>query len=181
VITGHVHRFAFRIVTRTDGLPVPVLVAPAVSPIFSNEPSFLTADVAADGVIRNLEEHSDVDGVWRDLGGSGTLGASAFTGQALVHLQRRLELEPELRETFATLYMGDSPYHEITAGNWRSYWCAAGAFNATAFRDCLDEGGFSFLTGRGVAAAGVVIVAALLAGAALIVIIRRRRGPRSAA
>ncbi len=179
VITGHVHRFSYRIVQRKESAPVPVLVSPAISPILGNLPSFLSADVAPDGIIRNLEEHSFLSGHWRDIGGLGTLGAGEFSGSALLALQRRLERDPELREKYALLYMGAAPYHEIDARNWRSYWCASTEFSSTAFRNCLDEGGFSFLTRRGVAvvAAGagatVIGIAAIVAG--VVTLVRRRR------
>ena len=175
VVTGHVHRFAYRIVERKGAPPVPILVSPAVSPILGNLPSFLTADVAADGIVRNLEEHSYVDGHWRDIGGLGNLGVSEFTGPALVNLQHRLEHDAALQEKYAELYMGDSPYHEIAPGAWRSYWCAATALNSTAFRDCLNEGGFSFLTRRGVAVVAFAVVFGALFLVALGIRLRRRR------
>jgi hypothetical protein len=183
VVTGHVHRFAFRIVDRKDGPPVPLLVAPAISPIFGNSASFLTADVADDGRIRNLEEHSFVDGHWRDVGGLGTLGVSEFSGAALANLDARLERDTDLREKFARLYMGDSAYHEITERNWRSYWCAAHEFGSTSFRDCVEIGGFSFLTRRGVvvvgSAIGVAFVVAAAVAAFIISSVRRRRASRA--
>jgi sphingomyelin phosphodiesterase acid-like 3 len=182
VVTGHIHRFAFRIADRPNAAPIPVLVSPAISPIYGNAPSFLTADVSSDGTIRNIEEHSFVDRTWRDIGGLGTLGVSEFSGPALENLQHRLERDEHLRETFATLYVGGSGYREINEHNWRSFWCAATEFNSTAFRDCLDEGGFSFLTRRGVFVVGGAIVAALLVAgliATLIIYVLRRRKRRA--
>jgi hypothetical protein len=179
VVTAHIHRFAFRLVNRATMAPVPLLVSPAISPIYGNSPSFLTAEVSRDGVVRNLEEHSYVDRMWRDVGGLGTLGVREFSGVALANLQRRLERDEHLRERFAMLYLGDAPYDEINARNWRSFWCAATEFNSTAFRDCLDQGGFSFLTRRGVLFVGSAVGAALLMAAALVGLIvyqiRRRR------
>jgi hypothetical protein len=177
VVTGHVHRFAFRVIPSSSA-PVPLLVSPAISPIYGNNPSFLTADVARNGTIRNLEEHSRVSATWRDVGGSGTLGVSEFSGPALVALQRRLAGNPDLRQRYAGLYVGDS-WPEINERNWRSYWCAADEFTATSFRDCLNEGGFSFLTWRGVAvvaaALGVIVVVFGALVILVIFVVRRRR------
>jgi sphingomyelin phosphodiesterase acid-like 3 len=176
VITGHVHRFAYRIVDRKDAAPVPLLVSPAVSPVMGNTPSFLTADVDPSGVIRKLEEHSYVHRRWRDIGGLGTLGVSEFSGLALVNLQHRLERDPALREKYATLYIGAARYQEIDPHHWRPYWCAATEFSSTAYRDCLDEGGFSFLTRRGVAVVAAGLGAAvLLIVVAVALLVRRRR------
>lgn len=177
VITGHVHRFSYRIIPRRDGGAVPLLVSPAVSPIYGNSPSFLTVEVGTNGVITNLEEHSYYDRSWHDVGGLGTLGASEFSGAALVNLQRRLERDPALRQTFATLYMGAAPYRASDTRYWRSYWCASTEFTSTSFRDCLDEGGFRFLTRRGVVVALIALSAVVfvLAGTALFVAGRWRR------
>ena len=172
VITDTFDRFAYRLVERKGAAPVPLLISPAVSPVLGNLPSFLSADVAPNGVIRNLEEHSFVNWHWRDIGGLGTLGVSEFRVRALVNLQRRLEREPELRAKYALLYMGDAPYHEVDERNWRSYWCAATEYSSTAFRDCLAEGGFSFLTRRGVAVVGAAATATIVVLGA----VRRRRG-----
>jgi sphingomyelin phosphodiesterase acid-like 3 len=185
VITGHVHRFAYRLIERKNSPAVPLLVSPAVSPVLGNAPSFLSADIAPNGVIRNLEEHSFVYGRWRDLGGLGTLGVSEFSGPALEKLQRRLEHDPALREKFATLYMGAGPFNEIDERNWRSYWCASTEYSSTAYRDCLDQGGFSFLTRRGVvvvavAAGGGAVVLAAVGGGIMVLVRRRRAAARNA-
>jgi hypothetical protein len=177
VVTGHIHRFAFRLVERKNAAPIPLLVSPAVSPILGNAPSFLTADVAPDGIVRNFEEHSYLGGLWRDIGGLNALGASEFTAPALVNLQRRLERDADLRSTYATLYMGGSSYSDITPRVWRTYWCATTGLTSSAFRACLDEGGLGFLTRRGVVVVVVAAVAVVLAivGATAFAIMRLRR------
>jgi ABC-type Fe3+ transport system permease subunit len=78
--------------------------------------------------------------------------------------------------------MGASRYQEIDPHYWRPYWCAATEFNSTAFRDCLDEGGYSFLTRRGVAvvAAGIAAVLAIVAAVVVAVVVVRRRRRRVA-
>ncbi len=183
VIAGHVHRFSYRIIGATGSAPVPLLVSPAISPIFDNNPSFLTADVASDGKIRNLEEHSRVRGRWRDVGGLGNLGASEFTGPALVNLQRRLARDASLRETYSMLYLGGTRWREIDEHNWRSYWCASTEFGSTDFRECLDEGGWAFLTRRGVIVVTIAIAGAVLVIGAIVVLVvrfvRRRRRARA--
>lgn len=178
VVTAHIHRFSFRVIDRRNAAPVPLLISPAVSPIFGNSPSFLTADVGADGIIHNLEEHAYVERRWQDIGGLGSLDTSEFTGPALVDLQHRLERDPKLRDTYEALYMGDSSYQEIDPGAWRTYYCAISTFSSTSFRQCVDEGGFSFITSRGILAIVAVVasVAAISAGiVALIVRVRRAR------
>ena len=185
IATGHAHRFAYRIIDRPGSTSIPLLISPAISPIYDNNPSFLTADVAVDGRILNLEEHSRVRGTWQDVGGLGSLGASEFSGPALTALQHRLTREPALRETFSRLYTGGTRWREINESNWRSYWCVATEFTSTGFRDCVNEGGFSFLTRRGVivvgvAFAGVLVVLGLIV-AFIVSTVRRRKRSRPTA
>jgi len=129
-------------------------------------------------VIRGLVEHSYGHYRWYDAGGLGSLGVGAFTGPALLDLQRRLEADAELRRTFARLYVGGSALNEITPGNWRFYWCGATAFGTSPYRKCLDRRGIGFLTGRGVAAAlGAAVAALIVFAGVVVVIVRRRRLP----
>ena len=172
VIAGHTHKFAYRIVDAARSHPVPILLVPAVSPIFRNEPSFLTVEVGADGTIGDAHEFSLLAGRWQNVGSLHDLGVTAFTVPALRNLQARLARDPALRARFARIYNGGAP-PEITEGNWRTYWCAAQAFSSTNFRTCLNAGGYSILTGRGIVAV-VVLIAAMLAVLAMGMLAFRR-------
>jgi hypothetical protein len=172
-VAGHTHKFAFRIVGASGRQPVPMLLVPALSPVFGNAPSFLTGNVSPGGTLRDVDEFSFRNGTWSAIGGMRSLGVDAFTGPQLVALQARLAREPQLRATFARLYGGGAT-PEINERNWSIYWCAATAFATAPFRECTQSGGFSVITRRGVEAlAGVAAIVALLAGA--FVWWRRRR------
>lgn len=179
VIAGHTHKFAYRIVDESGKRPVPILLVPALSPIFRNAPSFVTANVSDDGAVTRVEEHSYVRRKWRDDGGLESLGVRELTGEALRALQGRLEANPALRQRFADLYNGDAP-PEINEANWRLYWCAAAAFSAENFRACTNQGGFSLFTRRGLFAIGGAAAAFIIVAAAVAVMIIRRRAQRSA-
>ena len=161
-IAGHTHKFAYRIVNAAGPHPVPMLLVPALSPIFGNAPSFLTADVDRAGTLHDVRATTYLIGTWHHIGGMQSLGVDAFTGANLVALQGRYASDPALRARYATLYEGGAK-PEITERNWSVYRCAATAFGTTPFRDCLDAGGVSFLTGRGIEAviAGALIVLAI--------------------
>lgn len=166
-ISGHTHKFAFRLVDADGANPVPILLAPSLSPIFRNNPMFLTVDVGPDGTIRGIEEHAFDRGAWSDLGGTKDLGVGEFTGPALAALQRRLSSDPELRAVYSRLYSGGAQ-PEITPENWRGYWCAIGSMSSTDYRRCEGQGGYSILTERGifvvVSAVAVAVLAFILAG-----------------
>ncbi len=166
-VAGHTHKFAFRIVNATGPQPVPMLLVPALSPIYGNDPSFLTGDVTAGGTLRNVEEWSFDEGSWSGIGGMRSLGVDAFTGAQLVALQARLARDPQLRATFERLYGGGAK-PEINPRNWPIYWCAATAFTTAAFRECTQSGGVSVITRRGVLAIAVVCILVLLGAGALV-------------
>ena len=178
-VAGHTHRFSYRLLGAGSRAPVPVLIVPAVSPIYDNAPSFLTADVAADGTVGRVREHSYVDGAWQDDGGLASLGVPVVSARALLGLQQRLAAQPALRDVFGRLYTGDG-YREVTPRNWRAFWCAATELGVTPFRACMGEGGFSIFTGRGLAlaAAAAAALVVLLAVAALVLVRATRTQPR---
>jgi hypothetical protein len=179
VVAAHIHKFAYRIFGPTGPSPLPMLLAPAVSPIFGNGPSFLIIDVAPDGTIRGAEDHAFNGRRWSDIGGLHSLGVHSFTGKELLALQRRLDGNAALRARFASLYNGGAP-PEITEQNWRGYACAAIAFGVTEYRNCVGERGYSIFTRRGltVLGAGIVaflaVLAVLVAGVVWIVRFRRK-------
>jgi sphingomyelin phosphodiesterase acid-like 3 len=176
-VAGHSHKFAYRIVNADGAEPVPMLLVPAVSPIFGNAPSFLTANVDANGTLHDVKEHSFLNGAWGDIGGMPSLGVDAFTGTQLVALQHRLAGDLALRTTFERLYEGGAP-PEINQRNWPVYWCAATAFTTAAFRSCTQYGGFSLITGRGLEVLLIPAVLIALAAAAFVLWRRRRRALR---
>ena len=167
IVAAHTHKFAYRILNATEADPVPMLLVPAISPIFGNAPSFVTADVAADGTVSNVEETSYLRHAWVRLGGFATLGVRDFRGATLRDLQDRLATDPILRARYAALYNGGAA-PEITERNWRSYWCAATAFAAADFRACTDQGGFSVFTRRGLYAGAVAVVVVIAAATGIV-------------
>ena len=173
-VAGHTHKFAYRIVDAAGPDPVPMLLVPAISPIFGNEPAFLTAGVTGGGTLQNVQITSFSHGRWSGIGGMPSLGVGAFTGHALVALQARLAANPALRPTFERLYNAGAP-SEINDRNWPIYWCAATAFETTPFRNCTQSGGFSFITQRGLELLGAVVLF-IIAG--VVVIDRRLRHRR---
>jgi sphingomyelin phosphodiesterase acid-like 3 len=166
-VAGHTHKFAYRIVAAAGPHPVPMLLVPAVSPIFGNAPAFLTANVTSAGTLRDIDEHAYLNGVWSSPGGLRSLGVDAFTGVQLIALQARLAREPQLRATFERLY-GGGVSSEINDRNWPFYWCAATAFATAPFRACTQAGGISVVTQRGIIAFVAAALVVVLAVAGLI-------------
>jgi hypothetical protein len=173
VVAGHTHKFAYRI--SSGAHPVPMLLVPSVSPIFSNAPSFLELGVGPRGTIGTVREISYRSGAWQPLGDLAALGVRAFDAPQLLALQARLAQSRSDREQFARLYSGGAP-PEITESNWRTYWCSATAFSASAFQRCDDQHGLSILLPRALELAALAVAIVLLAGGILFVAFRFEKG-----
>jgi hypothetical protein len=185
VITGHIHRFWFRLVGDGGTAAVPLLTMPAISPIYGNTPSFLTATVTPDGTLIAADEHALIDRTWRTLDGTRALGMPRVDAPAIAALQTRLTRNAPLRATWSHLYNGGAR-PEITEHSWRGYWCATSALTTSAFRACIGAGGIGVFTAAGLVVtictavlliATAVIVTALVARA---VKTRPRAGPSDA-
>ena len=175
LIAGHTHHFAFRLTdAKHPARNVPILVAPSVSPIFGNSPSYLTLDVDAAGDVGNVAETSYVAGRWQRTGDLASEGVASFTAPALVEYEARLEANPALVERYKHLYSGGAA-SEISPRNYRTYWCAATALSAEDAEKCTRSGGISVFTGRALVLAGVVALLAAFAVFAIVRAIRRRR------
>ncbi len=157
VIAGHSHKFAFRLAGS-----IPLLLVPSISPVYDNNPSFVTLDVAPDGRIRDVTEFSQVGAAWQRVGDLRALGVTAFDAAQLRALHDRLENDPALRAAFARLYDGDASVAEITESNWRAYWCAAVDLSAGAYRTCAALGPAGRF-GAHAAALAAMLLAALAA------------------
>jgi len=136
LITGHAHRFSYRVTSADPHHGIPVLVAPAVSPIYGNGPSFLTLDVAVDGSIADVTEYSFVDAAWRREGALSTFGMRSFNVPELLEMQKGLRSDARLRERFLTMYAGGGLAEPRFTG-WEPYWCAAEFIAVDAFKACL--------------------------------------------
>lgn len=122
VLAGHTHRNDFRLF---DG--VPVLVAPALSPIYDNNPGFLSLSVNADGTLADYSEYAyDEDsgtwGVQSDF--KRALSASGFNAVQLTAAHARIERDADVRDRWAAMLMNGSQHREVDRGNWRIFWCA---------------------------------------------------------
>jgi sphingomyelin phosphodiesterase acid-like 3 len=178
VLMAHTHKFSYRVDATGGTHAAPIFIIPAVSPIFANAPSFLTVNVRPDGAIADADDHAFLNGRWRDIGGTRTLGLAAVTAPELLALQSRLAASPALRATYARLYnAGARP--EIDEKNWRAYWCTTTAFTAGEFDACIGHGaGISLITARGIrviAVAALGLVALIAVAGALVYRFRRKR------
>ncbi len=173
VLAAHIHKFSYRVIGADTHDPLPVFLIPSISPIFRNNPSFLTVDVANDGTITDAQQHALVDRRhWETIGSLRALGVERVSGEQLLALQHRLDRNPALLERYASMYNGGAP-PEFDEGNWRGYACASVALGATDYRRCLGQGGYSVFTRRGLTVIGFGLAVIAVVIAAVIMFFRR--------
>lgn len=121
-VTGHMHRDDFRVYAN-----VPILLAPAVSPVYNNNPAFLRLDVAPDGTLQDYTPY--IFDEWSSAWYAGdsfdtTYGVNAFTAESLASIHARLRTDETLRATWGVMMMSGSRQREVKPGTWLTYWCA---------------------------------------------------------
>jgi hypothetical protein len=177
VIAGHTHHFSFRLGNASHpDRDVPILIAPSISPIFDNAPSFLELDVAPSGIVRNVAETSFVDGTWQRMGDLASDGVASFTPSQLLAYQSRLDRDPALRAAYERFAAGGG-VSDIDARGWPVYRCAMSELSVSQFSGCTETGGLSVLTGR---AFRVIELSAAFLGLLIIAITIRVRRARAA-
>ena len=119
-LAGHVHRSGFRIAAG-----VPMLIVPSVSPIYDNNPGFLTLDVAG-STLRDFRqyEYDEESGEWSvQADFDSTFGTRAFTASSLSGAHDRIARDENVRARWESMEMNGAGDWEIRR-NWRLFWCA---------------------------------------------------------
>jgi hypothetical protein len=120
-IAGHTHRSDFRVLGG-----VPMLIAPSISPVYSNNPSFLALQVDPGGTVRDYQMYSfDLfNDSWSSvLDFDRAYGVGAFTAKNLSAVHARIPDDLDLRSRWESGLTGSSPAYSVRQA-WRAYWCA---------------------------------------------------------
>ena len=136
LIFGHLHMSTYRV-----GHGTPMLGVPSISPIFGNDPAFLTATVGARGTIRDYTAYAlDLArpgaAFAREYDFGDTYGLSAFDAPSLQRLGPLLAADARRRAAYERFYVsgGQDP---ITEAQYPAYACGTTALDPAAFRACL--------------------------------------------
>ncbi|MDG3004371.1 metallophosphoesterase [Paludisphaera mucosa] len=147
--TGHTHMDDYRLIRPGGGTSIPCKIAPAVSPIFGNNPGFQTyqydVDRAAVSGFQTYfrdglgEGRRPTEGRWaleydfRDAYGFDSLSAGTIG-----RLAEGIRSNAAVRESYIRFY-GVSSAPEITPRTLEYYRCAMTNLGAAAFMDCLPK------------------------------------------
>lgn len=134
LVAGHSHKFGFRAVNG-----VPALLAPSISPLMHNAPSFLLLDVTPAGDVTNVVQYARAEDAWQRLDDTRALGMPSLSIAGVAELNDRIDRDPALRQRFARDYDAGGGI-EISSRNWRGYWCAQTGVALDDYRACIAAG-----------------------------------------
>ncbi len=121
-IAGHAHRSDFRVLGG-----VPTIVAPSISPIYANNPAFLTLAVGAGGALRDytLVAYDARTARWApEFDFDRVYGARRVDVATMLAAHAAIERDATVRQRWAASLVAGSPVAEVDAGDWRAAWCA---------------------------------------------------------
>jgi hypothetical protein len=138
-VSGHTHMESFRIVgPRAGDQSVPMLLAPAISPVFFGNPSFTVLDVdSSSAQVLDSQVFTLDKGRWqREYDFDSVYGHGPFDAQHLWSAQDAIFDDDRVRRRFEMYYDGGSGRSPITDATWRAYWCSNVALTAVDFAAC---------------------------------------------
>lgn len=166
-LAGHTHMDDFRLDSagRPGRSPAFLLVTPAISPVFGNNPGLhvLSYDREAVSVLDYTAHRLDLaagpSAQWHEeYRFSQAYRLFPVTGATLETLSRSLrEGTGQARATYIRYYnVGNTAKPPITDQTWPIYWCAIGHPTAAAFQACVGHSTGREAAGRGRTVSGAV-------------------------
>ncbi|HEX2205447.1 MAG TPA: metallophosphoesterase [Longimicrobium sp.] len=148
-LTGHTHMNEFRVYETPGGGGVPGVGVPAVSPLFGNNPGFVSMRLDPSGSVLDYTAYAFTGGGaapqpgaggWITLFDFGALyGQSAVTGAAMRAAAARIASDATVRSAWQRNYTGGRTGQNPTDANWHGYWCAIGNLEASTYAACAQS------------------------------------------
>jgi hypothetical protein len=151
-IAGHLHTDAFRVLRSGDTLFGFVMITPAISPIFGQNPSFRRFTLGEDGTISAVDTYyvanlgDAVAGAmpqWRaEASFERSWNLPRFDTAGLETLYRRLSSSAAAQQRWIQTYGVQGPASAaVTLQNFSVYRCSVGSDQSSDFARCLCGGG----------------------------------------
>ena len=142
-IAGHTHMDSFRVIGPDPSTPrAPMLLVPAISPIYGNAPAFTILDVDSqtaqvdDSRVFVLSKGRD-DWHWsREYDFDSIYGRGTIDAQHLWNAQQEIFSDERVRRRFEEYYQAGDGTAPMTDATWRAYWCANVALTVTDYTAC---------------------------------------------
>jgi hypothetical protein len=146
-LTGHTHMSEFR-VYETAGGGVPDVGVPAVSPLFGNNPGFVSMRLDPSGNVLDYTAYAFTGtgspplpgaGGWITLWDFGALYRQpAVTGAAIVSAAGLIASDSTVRAAWQRNYTGGRTGQNPTDVNWQGYWCAIRNLEGPTYAACAQ-------------------------------------------
>ena len=149
MLAGHTHMNEFRVYGAEGDAPVAQLVAPSVSPIFKNNPSFDVLSVAPDTFsVRDVKTYSlnlaaaDADSQtpvqpWvRTSDLDQNFQIRNASGRSLYRLKQELKSNNKLFSSYSVRFMSGSAFPGFAMRNPPAYACSLSHFTVQGFSTC---------------------------------------------
>ncbi|HTU69429.1 MAG TPA: hypothetical protein VMF11_03830 [Candidatus Baltobacteraceae bacterium] len=144
-IAGHTHMDSFRVIGPDASTPrAPMLVVPAVSPIFGNAPSFTV--LAVDPNSAQVDDSrvfilSKIRSQWswhREYDFDSIYGSGPIDASDLWRVQQTIFGDERVRRRFEEFYQSGGALTPVTELFWRAFWCADVALTVTEYTACAQ-------------------------------------------
>jgi len=146
-VTGHTHMSEFRVYDAGSG-GVPDVGVPAVSPLFGNNPGFVSMRLDPSGNVLDYTVYAfTADGLspppaaggWITLYDFGALyRQTAVTGAAMDAAAALIASDSTVRAAWQRNYAVGHPGQNPTSANWHGYWCAIRNLEGPAYAACAQ-------------------------------------------
>lgn len=149
-LAGHTHMNGFRVLGPDASTPqVPMLVIPALSPVFASNPTFTLLRVNGDDASVEDAQYFVLDDLaalakdgrrparWhREFDFDSVFAHGTIDAAHLTSVQRMIFDDDRVRLRYEQYYDGDSGRQAMNDENWRFFWCADVALDVTAYDAC---------------------------------------------
>jgi len=146
-LTGHTHMNEFRVYATGSG-GVPDVGLPAVSPVFGNNPGFVSMRLDASGSVLDYTAYDFTGagappqpgaGGWITLFDFGALyRQTSVTGAAILGAASLIASDSTVRAAWELNYAGGRPGQNPTSANWQGYWCAIRNLESAPYAACAQ-------------------------------------------
>ena len=172
IVASHMHRASFGV---NGGIPL--LIVSSVSPVYDNNPSFTLLEVDAGGIAdEQIDAYSLPDGTWEPPFDFDTAyGVSRIDAGSALRAHAAIARDPNVRRAWGRAFVGDADKRDITASDWRTFWCAQTETSSAPYEACAGNGVRVLVVPLALAGIGVLLVA--LATWLAIRLARQRRAP----
>ncbi|MFZ0793382.1 MAG: hypothetical protein WAM65_06400, partial [Candidatus Korobacteraceae bacterium] len=145
-LAGHTHTDDFRVINTSGAKPEFVLISPAISPVYRQNPAFRVVTLANDGslsddsvyYLTNLEfASSKTRGDWeKEYTFSQEWKLGRPDAASLANLYGQIKTKPEIRDEWLKLYNVSSSAVYLPAHSAPGFYCAVAELDSESYGKC---------------------------------------------